>query len=133
LEKNKMAAFLSQQWFAKVAELTAAAGDLNVPAGLANLLLNVTVNDAPEGKVDLALNGGKFELGHNPAAGTKLILSADLLRRIFLEGDAGAGMQGFMTGQLKVEGDMSKIMAMQSARPSEQMKALFKQILDATA
>lgn len=128
-----MAAFLSPEWFSKVSELTAAAGDLNVPAGLANLVLNVTVNDAPGGKVELAINGGKFEQGHNASAPTKLILSADLLRRIFLEGDASAGMQGFMTGQLKVEGDMSKIMAMQSARPSEQMKALFKQVLEATA
>lgn len=128
-----MAAFLSPEWFSKVSELTAAAGDLNVPAGLANLVLNVTVNDAPGGKVDLAINGGKFEQGHNASAPTKLILSADLLRRIFLEGDASAGMQGFMTGQLKVEGDMSKIMAMQSARPSEQMKSLFKQVLEATA
>lgn len=128
-----MAAFLSPEWFSKVHELTAAAGDLNVPAALAGLVLNVTVNDAPGGSVDLAINGGKFELGHNASAPTKLILSSSLLRRIFLEGDASAGMQGFMTGQLKVEGDMSKIMAMQSARPSEQMKALFQQILAATA
>lgn len=128
-----MAAFLSQEWFAKVAELTAAAGDLNVPPALAGLMLNVTVGDAPGGSVDLCINGGRFEMGHNAAASTKLILTADLLRRIFLEGDASAGMQGFMTGQLKVEGDMSKIMAMQSARPSEQMKALFKQVLAATA
>lgn len=128
-----MAAFLSQEWFAKVDELTAAAGDLNVPSTLANLVLNVTVNGAPEGSVDLALNGGKFERGHNAAAGTKLILPADLLRKIFLEGDAAAGMQGFMTGQIKVEGDMSKLMAMQSARPSDAQKALFKQILALTA
>lgn len=128
-----MAAFLSQEWFAKVAELTAAAGDLNVPSSLANLVLNVTVSDTPEGKVDLAINGGNFELGHNASAQTKLLLSSDLLRRIFLEGDASAGMSGFMTGQLKVEGDMSKIMAMQSARPSDAMKALFKQILEMTA
>lgn len=128
-----MAAFLSQEWFAKVAELTAAAGDLNVPPALAGLVLNVTVGDAPGGSVDLCINGGRFETGHNPSASTKLILTSDLLRRIFLEGDASAGMQGFMTGQLKVEGDMSKIMAMQSARPSEQMKALFKQVLAATA
>lgn len=127
-----MAAFLSQEWFAKVAELTAAAGDLNVPSSLASLVLNVTVNDAPGGKVDLAINGGNFEQGHNAAAGTKLTLPADLLRRIFLEGDASAGMQGFMTGQLKVEGDMSKIMAMQSARPSDAMKNLFKEILAVT-
>ena len=128
-----MAAFLSQEWFAKVDELTAAAGDLNVPPALANLVLNVTVNGAPDGAVDLALNGGKFERGHNAAAPTKLTLPADLLRKVFLEGDAGAGMQGFMTGQIKVEGDMSKLMAMQSARPSDAQKALFKQILALTA
>ena len=128
-----MAAFLSQEWFAKVDELTAAAGDLNIPSTLANLVLNVTVNGAPEGSVDLALNGGKFERGHNAAAPTKLTLPADLLRKVFLEGDAGAGMQGFMTGQIKVEGDMSKLMAMQSARPSDAQKALFKQILALTA
>ncbi|WP_022956865.1 SCP2 sterol-binding domain-containing protein [Perlucidibaca piscinae] len=128
-----MAAFLSQEWFAKVDQLTAAAGDLNVPASLANLVLNVTATGAPEGNVDMALNGGKFERGHNASAGTKLILPADLLRKIFLEGDAAAGMQGFMSGQIKVEGDMSKLMAMQSARPSEQQKALFKQILALTA
>ena len=57
-----MAAFLSQEWFAKVDELTAAAGDLNIPSSVAGLVLNVTVNGAPEGSVDLALNGGKFEL-----------------------------------------------------------------------
>lgn len=128
-----MAAFLSQEWFAKVDQLTAAAGDLNVPAALANLVLNVTATGAPDGNVDMALNGGKFERGHNAAGGTKLTLPADLLRKIFLEGDAAAGMQGFMTGQIKVEGDMSKLMAMQSARPSEQQKALFKQILGLTA
>ncbi len=128
-----MAAFLSQEWFAKVDELTAAAGDLNIPPTLANLVLNVTVNGAPDGSVDLALNGGKFERGHNASAGTKLVLPADLLRKIFLEGDAAAGMQGFMTGQIKVEGDMSKLMAMQSARPSDAQKALFKQILALTA
>ena len=128
-----MAAFLSQEWFAKVAELTNAAGDLQVPPALASLILNVTVNDAPGGKTDLNISGGKFEQGHSAAAPTKLTLTSDLLRRIFLEGDASAGMQGFMTGQLKVEGDMSKIMALQSARPSEPMKALFKQVLAVTA
>lgn len=128
-----MAAFLSDEWFAKVAELTAAAGNLNIPSTLANLALNVTVSGAPSGNVDLSLNGGNFEKGHNAAAGTKLILPADLLRKIFLEGDQAAGMQGFMSGQIKVEGDMSKLMALQSARPSEEQKALFKKILEITA
>lgn len=128
-----MAAFLSEEWFAKVAELTAAAGNLNVPAALANLALNLTVSGLPQGNVDIALNGGNFQRGHVDGAGTKLTLPADLLRKIFLEGDQAAGMQGFMSGQIKVEGDMSKLMALQSARPSDEQKALFKQILALTA
>ncbi|MDP2228976.1 MAG: SCP2 sterol-binding domain-containing protein [Moraxellaceae bacterium] len=126
-----MAAFLSDDWFAKVAELTAAAGNLNVPPALAALALNVTVSK-PDGNVDLCLNGGNFEKGHSAAAPTKLSMPGDLLRKIFLEGDQAAGMQGFMSGQIKVEGDMSKLMAMQTARPSDEQKALIKQILAVT-
>ncbi|HET8730543.1 MAG TPA: SCP2 sterol-binding domain-containing protein, partial [Moraxellaceae bacterium] len=110
-----MAAFLTDEWFTKVAELTAAAGNLNVPPVLAGLALNVTVTGLPQGNVDMCLNGGNFEKGHNAASPTKLTLPADLLRKIFLEGDAAAGMQGFMSGQIKVEGDMSKLMALQTA------------------
>ncbi len=127
-----MAAFLSDEWFAKVAELTAAAGNLNVPANLASLAHNVSVSGAPGGTVDMCLNGGNFEKGLNAAAPTKLSMPADLLRKIFLEGDQAAGMQGFMSGQIKVEGDMSKLMAMQTARPSEEQKGLLKQILAMT-
>ncbi|MGH8492586.1 MAG: SCP2 sterol-binding domain-containing protein [Moraxellaceae bacterium] len=127
-----MAAFLSDAWFDKVSELTAAAGNLNVPANLAALALNVTVSGTPAGNVDMCLNGGNFEKGHSAAAPTKLSMPADLLRKIFLEGDQAAGMQGFMSGQIKVEGDMSKLMAMQTARPSEEQKGLLKQILAMT-
>ncbi|MES2917700.1 MAG: SCP2 sterol-binding domain-containing protein [Pseudomonadota bacterium] len=128
-----MTAFLSDEWFAKVAELTAAAGNLNVPPVLAGLALNVTATGLPQGNVDLSLNGGNFEKGHAASAATKLTLPADLLRKIFLEGDAAAGMQGFMSGQIKVEGDMSKLMALQTARPSAEQKDLFKKVLALTA
>lgn len=127
-----MAVFLSDDWFAKVSELTAAAGNLNVPPALAALALNVTVTGGPDGNVDLCMNGGNFEKGHNAGSLTKLSMPAALLRKIFLEGDQAAGMQGFMSGQIKVEGDMSKLMAMQTARPSEEQKNLIKQILAAT-
>jgi len=127
-----MAAFLSDDWFAKVTELTAAAGNLNIPASLASLALNVNVSGMPNGSVEMCLNGGNFEKGFNAAAPTKLSMPAELLRKIFLEGDQAAGMQGFMSGQIKVEGDMSKLMAMQSARPSDEQKTLLKQILAMT-
>jgi putative sterol carrier protein len=76
----------------------------------------------------MCLNGGLFEAGHNSSGATKLTLPADLARRIFVEQDQAAGMQGFMSGQIKVEGDMSKLMAMQTARPSDKQKELLKEI-----
>lgn len=123
-----MAAFLSEEWFAQVAEIEAAAGNLNVPASLANLALNLTVTGTAAGNVDLCLNGGRFEKGLNASAPTKLTLPADLARRIFLDNDQNAGMQGFMSGQIRVEGDMSKLMALQSARPSEEQRAVLGKI-----
>lgn len=123
-----MALFLSEEWFREVEKLTEIKGDLEVPAALASLVLNVTVSGAPAGNVDLCMNGGRFEKGHNSSGSTKLTLPADLARRIFIENDQAAGMQGFMSGQIKVEGDMSKLMAMQTARPSDKQKDLLKEI-----
>ena len=123
-----MAIFLSNEWFREVEKLTELKGDLEVPSNLAALVLNVTVTGAAAGNVDMCLNGGRFEAGHNSNGGTKLTLPADLARRIFVEQDQAAGMQGFMSGQIKVEGDMSKLMAMQTARPSDKQKDLLKEI-----
>lgn len=40
-----------------------------------------------------------------------------------------AAMQAFMTGKIKVQGDMSQLMTLQTAKPSQEQKALFKEIL----
>lgn len=123
--------FLSEEWFSKVEELTGAAGDLNAPSALQDLILNITVT-GDEGDVDMCMNGGNFEKGHADTAPTKLTLPADLAKRLFIENDQSAGMQGFMSGQIKVEGDMSKLMAMQTVQPSEAQVSLQKQIVEMT-
>ena len=81
----------------------------------------------------MALVSGMIEEGHHESAETTLILPADLAKRIFIEGDQSAGMQGFMSGQIRIEGDMSKLMALQTAQPSADQVALMKQIQDVTA
>ncbi len=123
-----MAVFLSNEWFAEVEKLTQLSGNLEVPASLASIILNISVSGTAQGQVDMCLNGGRFEQGHNSQGSTKMSLPVDLARRIFVEDDKSAGMQGFMSGQIRVEGDMSKLMAMQSARPSEQQKKLLAEI-----
>lgn len=124
--------FLSDEWFAKVKEIRDAAGDVQAPAALADLVINITVN-ADGGEKHLSLVGGMLEQGHHDDAPTTLILPADLAKRIFIEGDQSAGMQGFMSGQIKIEGDMSKLMALQSAQPSDEQKQVMKQVQDITA
>ena len=119
--------FLSDEWFAKVKEIRDGAGNVEAPAALADLVINITVN-ADGGDKELALVGGMIEEGHHADAPTTMILPADLAKRIFIEGDQSAGMQGFMSGQIRIEGDMSKLMALQTAQPSADQVALMKQI-----
>lgn len=124
--------FLSDEWFAKVKEIRDSAGDVEVPAALADLVINISIS-TDNGEKQMALVGGMIDQGHHDDAPTTLALPADLAKRLFVEGDQSAGMQGFMSGQIKVEGDMSKLMALQSAQPSEGQKQLMKQIQDVTA
>ena len=125
--------FLSAEWFDKVAELKNAAGDLQVPAAMHDLVINITVTGSDFGSVDIAMASGMIEKGHHANAPTKMTLPVDLAHRLFIDNDQSAGMQGFMSGQIKIEGDMSKLMAMQTVQPSAAQKALQKQILEVTA
>ena len=124
--------FLSDEWFAKVKEIRESAGDVEAPAALADLVININVS-GDGGEKHLALVGGMIEEGQRDDASTTLTLPADLAKRIFIEGDQSAGMQGFMSGQIKVDGDMSKLMSLQSAQPTDDQKQLMKQIQDITA
>ena len=125
--------FLSAEWFDKVAELKNAAGDLQVPVAMHDLVINITVTGTDFGDVDIAMASGMIEKGHHASAPTKMTLPVDLAHRLFIDNDQSAGMQGFMSGQIKIEGDMSKLMAMQTVQPSTEQKALQKQILEVTA
>ena len=127
-----MPAFLTEDWFNTVEQLTAEAGDLNLPPALENLAINLVVANADGSNAELALDGGKIKKGLADNAKTTLNMDAETLRKVFLEFDLSAAMQAFMTGQIKVQGDMSQLMALQTAKPSAEQKALFKKVLENT-
>ena len=101
--------------------------EIEVPAALQGLIINITAGD-----VQFALANGMVEKGHNEAGVATMTLTADLARRIFIENDASAGVSGFMTGQIKIDGDMSKIMALQTVQPTDSQKAAQEKILEIT-
>lgn len=122
-------AFLSNEWFTKVEELVAAAGDLKVPPAMKAVEVNVTVTGAATGpEVRLAMKEGLFTRGHRSDFATTLTLSADLARKIFIDGDTAAGVQAFLDGSIQVAGDLAKLVAMQTVEPSEPQKRLTQQI-----
>lgn len=124
--------FLSDEWFAKVDELMAAAGDLDIPAPMKAIDVNVTIV-RPAGEVHLFMKDGLFQRGHHSGAGATLTLGADLARRIFVDADVHAGVQGYLAGEIKIEGDLARVVAMQTVEPSEAQKRLTREIAGITA
>ncbi|MBA3819361.1 MAG: SCP-2 sterol transfer family protein [Deltaproteobacteria bacterium] len=125
-------AFLSPEWFAKVDELIAQAGDLQIPSEMKAVEVNITVK-SPAGDQQVFLKDGLFSRGHQPTATTTLTLSEPLARQIFIEADAAAGVQAFLTGEIQVDGDIAKLVAMQTVEPSKPQQQLTKQIAAITA
>ncbi len=127
-----MAIFLTQAWFDEVTQLTAQAGDLNLPPAIKNLTINLKVTDTADGEVSASFYEGNIHQGLKEGALTTLILDAKTLKVVFLERDMNYAMQAFMEGKIKVEGDMGQLMSIQTATPSAEQKALFKNILAIT-
>jgi putative sterol carrier protein len=64
-------------------------------------------------------SSGELEMdtGHIDGADLTVTLDYETAKAIFVDGNPQAGMQAFMAGKIKVQGDMTKLMAMQSSAP----------------
>ena len=104
--------FLSDEWLGEVKKLADEAGGAGgaMPAGVQ---LNMVVTGGPQGDRELHVADGVFGAGLIEAP-TKLTVPYSVAKAMFIEGNQQAAMQAFMSGQIKVEGDMTKLMAMQS-------------------
>ncbi|MFO7965458.1 MAG: SCP2 sterol-binding domain-containing protein [Desulfobacterales bacterium] len=122
--------YLSDEWFEKVKELSDEV-NLEVPPALAEMKVNLTVT-GDEGDCMLCMNGGRIEKGHVDGAATKITVPYDLAKKMFVDEDRQAGMQAFMSGKMKIEGDMGKMMAMQNIQPTESQKLLQQKIREMT-
>lgn len=122
--------FLSDAWLDDVQQLAADAGKGLMPD---TVQLNMVVTGSPEGDKELHVADGAFAKGLLDGAPTKITLPYEVARSMFVKGDQQAAMQAFMSGQIKVEGDMTKLMAMQgqgqaSAADAAALQAKLKEI-----
>ena len=124
--------FLSDDWFDAVEGLRDEMPE--PPAALKDLVINIVVAGGPDGDREIHMTGGQFERGLAEGAPTKLTVPFDVAKSMFIDGNQQAGMQAFMSGQIKVEGDMSRLMAMQAAGgPTPEQIALQEKLKALTA
>ncbi len=125
-----MAVFLTDEWFEQVEQLNQEAGDLNLPPSLASMVMNLKVTNQGE-EIEAYLEEGKLKKG-KASASTTVTLTESALKDLAFNFDMNKAMQAFMSGDIRVDGDMSQLMALQSAKPSEEQKSLYKRIVEIT-
>jgi putative sterol carrier protein len=127
-------AFLSDGWFAQTDKIQ---NEVNppVPAAIKDLKINMQVTGAPNGDVSFRMEAGKLVKGHAADAPTKLVIPFATARAMLIDQNQQAVMQAFMSGQIRVEGDMAKLMQMQMAGPpspeAQKVSALIKEMTQA--
>ena len=127
--------FLSDEWFEIVDTLVEEHGA--EATGSPDILMNVTITDTPFGSerhLHMGSQGGRGQWGIGHADGADLQLTTDYAtaKEVFVAGDPAAGMQAFMAGRVKVQGDMAKLMAAQAGGGPGGATALQTAIQDVT-
>ena len=114
--------FLSEEWMT-AAKAIREKYSSQVPAITVSIRMNQVITDVPFGdgtvKSYLDTSSGvlEMELGELEAPDLTVTTDYDTARKVFVDQDQAAGMQAFMGGKIKVQGDMMKMMAMQTGMP----------------
>ncbi len=111
--------FLSDEWIAEARAIRARAGGDRAPVAQA-VRVNVVVTDVPfgggriESFIDTSSGEVVLDLGRLDDADVSLTTDYETARTIFVAQDPTAGMQAFMAGKVVVQGDMMKLMLLQT-------------------
>lgn len=110
--------FLSAEWIAAAREIRESYRDKLPTSGLV-LRMNQVVTDAPggttiEAHLDTSSGEAHLSLGHLETADLTITVDYATAKAIFVNQDMAAAMQAFLTGQIKVDGDVSKLLMLQA-------------------
>ena len=115
-------AFLSDEWMAEAKKIREEyAGKVAAPAHAVKM--NQVITDVPFGDgtinahMDTSSGELEMDMGHMDGADVTVTLDYATAKAIFVDGNPQAGMQAFMAGKIKIQGDMTKLMAMRQASP----------------
>lgn len=108
--------FLSDGWF-QAADAIYDEVSPPVPDIVKDLVINFRIKGGPDGDVEMRMDGGRMVKGSAASAPTTVSVPYEVASKMMVDQDPNAAMQAFMSGQIQVEGDMSRIMMLQAAGP----------------
>ena len=131
-----MYGFLTDEWIEAARALRARYSD-RLPAVTIEVRINQVVTDVPFGDgtirayIDSTDGNLDLELGELDEPDVTLTTDYDTAKAMVVDQDPAVVMQSFMAGKIIVQGDMMKLMAMQTAVPVNEASAEFAADLQA--
>ena len=112
--------FLSDEWVAETRKLRAEYRG-RVPAIPVSVRMNQVIDEVPFGDgtilAHLDTSSGELELetGHLESPDLTITVAYETAKALLVDGNAQAAMQAFLSGRIKVDGDITKMIALQNA------------------
>jgi putative sterol carrier protein len=130
--------FLSDEWLDAAKKIREEhAGGAAAPAH--SVRMNQIITEVPFGdgtiNAHLDTSGGEMQMDTGHLENPDLTVTLDYVtaKAILVDGNPQAGMQAFMAGKIKVQGDMTKMMAMQQGTPDPAQAEIAAKIKEVTA
>ncbi len=130
--------FLSDEWLDEAKKIREAhAGETAPPAHAVRM--NQIITEVPFGdgtiEAHMDTSGGEMQMDMGHLENPDLTVTLDYVtaKAILVDGNPQAGMQAFMAGKIKVQGDMTKMMAMQSGTPDPAQAEIAAKIKEITS
>ena len=131
--------FLSDEWIEEARRIRAdAEAQGTAPNVDHSVRMNLIVTEVPFGTgsldahLDTSSGLAELDSGHIDPVHMLVTVDYDTARSILVEGNVQVAMQAFMTGKIKVDGDVSKLIELQSSTPGPGAQNLAQKLRDIT-
>jgi putative sterol carrier protein len=127
--------FLSDDWIAAARKLREETSQQQATAPQP-LKMNLVITEVPFGDgsvqahIDTTSGQVQMDLGHLDDPEVTATLDYDTARAIMVDSDPQVGMQAFMAGKIKLQGDMTKALAMQSGTADPELTRKIQEITE---
>jgi hypothetical protein len=116
--------FLSDDWVAEARQIREefrANGTADPGVAIPKVKINHVITDVPFGDGEIKAHTDttsgvvEMDVGHLDDAEATVTLPYDTAKAVIIDGDVQVAMQEFMSGKIKIAGDLTKLMAFQQS------------------